>query len=85
MYAAAGLDNLHEPQGVIAEAQAAASEVFGAAQTHFLVNGTTAGILASVSACCGPEATLVMSRASHMSVFNAAAAAGALLLLPCRA
>jgi arginine/lysine/ornithine decarboxylase len=72
----AGLDNLHEPDGPIAAAQEAASNAFGAAQTHFLVNGTTGGVLATVSACCGPDAILVTSRASHISVFNAAATAG---------
>ena len=72
----AGLDNLHEPEGAIAAAQVEASEVFSAAQTHFLVNGSTGGILAVVAACCGPGAVLVASRASHASVFNTAAGAG---------
>lgn len=76
-----GLDNLHNPEGVIALAQQAASEVFGAAHTHFLVNGSTCGILAAVSACCGPGAILVTSRAGHVSIFNAAAIAGVLFRL----
>ena len=49
---AEGLDDLHEPEGVIREAQELAAEVFHAKKTYFLVNGTTCGneamVLASV-------------------------------------
>ncbi len=40
----AGLDNLADPSGPIADAQALAAEVFGADQTWFLVNGTSVGL-----------------------------------------
>lgn len=40
---AEGLDDLHEPEGVIREAQELAAEVFQAKKTYFLVNGTTCG------------------------------------------
>ena len=40
----AGLDYLSYPTGVIQEAQDLAAEAFGAEQTWFLVNGTTAGM-----------------------------------------
>lgn len=39
-------DDLHAPEAVIACAQSACAECFGAAHTFFLVNGSTAGILA---------------------------------------
>ena len=49
---AEGLDDLHEPEGVIREAQELAAEVFHAKKTYFLVIGTTCGneamVLASV-------------------------------------
>jgi len=38
-----GLDMLHNPQGVIAEAQRKAAGIYGAGETFFLVNGATAG------------------------------------------
>ena len=51
----AGLDYLSYPTGVIQEAQDLAAEAFGAEQTWFLVNGTTAGMahhtLVGVHAC----------------------------------
>ena len=40
----AGLDYLSYPSGVIQEAQNLAAIAFGAEQTWFLVNGTTAGM-----------------------------------------
>ena len=39
-------DDLHAPEAVIARAQSACAECFGAAHSFFLVNGATAGILA---------------------------------------
>lgn len=51
-----------------------------AGETLFLVNGSTAAILAAVGASCPVGSTLVASRASHVSVFNAAALAGVCLL-----
>lgn len=36
-----GLDDLHQPEGVIAEAQRLAAEAFGAEETYFLVGGST--------------------------------------------
>ena len=46
------LDDLHDPAGVIAEAQALAAEAFGADETFFLVGGSTAGNLAAILSCC---------------------------------
>ena len=45
------LDNLFAPEGAILQAQALAAEAFGAGQTWFLANGSTAGVLAAVMAC----------------------------------
>ena len=45
-----GFDDLHHACGILKEAQERAARVFGADETHFLVNGSTAGIL---SAVCG--------------------------------
>lgn len=45
-----GFDDLHAPDGILKEAQEKAAVVFGAEETFFLVNGSTAGILTAVSA-----------------------------------
>ena len=47
-----GLDNIQDPQGIIREAADEAAAFFGAAETHFLVNGASAGILAVLLASC---------------------------------
>jgi len=73
----AGLDNLADAQDVLRDAQAAAAEVFGAASTFFLVNGSSGGIHAAVMAACPPGATLLFPRNAHSSVHHACALAGA--------
>lgn len=70
------LDDLHDPSGVIAEAQALAAEAFGADETFFLVGGSTAGNLAAILSCCRPGDVLLVQRSSHQSVFHACMLAG---------
>jgi arginine decarboxylase len=70
------LDDLHDPAGVIAEAQALAAEAFGADETFFLVGGSTAGNLAAILSCCRPGDVLLVQRSSHQSVFHACMLAG---------
>jgi len=71
-----GLDDLYQPQGAIAEAQALAAAAFGAEETFFLVNGSTAGNIAMVLAVCRPGDTLLVARDAHRSVFHACMLAG---------
>jgi len=73
---APGLDDLHAPEGVIAEAQALAAEAFGAARTFFLVGGTTAGLHGLVLAACQPGDVLAVPRNAHRSVLGALILAG---------
>ena len=65
-----GLDMLHNPQGVIAEAQRLAADIYGAEETFFLVNGATAGnqamFLSLASDCCGKK--ILIDRRAHRSV-----------------
>ncbi len=65
-----GMDDLHQPQGVIAEAQALAAEAFHADETRFLVGGSTAGNIALVMAVCKPGDTIIVQRNCHKSVYN---------------
>ena len=55
-----GLDNLQDPQGIIKKAQESAADYFGAKETFFLVNGTTAGILAVLLAKSRPGSKVVL-------------------------
>ncbi|MGI6095262.1 MAG: aminotransferase class I/II-fold pyridoxal phosphate-dependent enzyme [Lachnospiraceae bacterium] len=67
-----GFDNLHHAQGVIARAQERAAELYGADRTWYLVNGSTCGILAAVSACTTFGGTILMARNCHRAAYHAA-------------
>jgi arginine decarboxylase len=72
-----GFDYLHAPQSSIVEAQERAAEVFGAARTWFLVNGSTGGNLAVLTALLGDGDRIALLRASHRSVYGGIVLAGA--------
>ncbi len=72
-----GFDYLHAPEQSIVASQQRAAEVFGAAQTWFLVNGSTGGNLAAITALAGDGDAVVMLRASHRSVYGGVVLAGA--------
>ncbi len=68
-----GTDNLHNPAGIIKNAQERAARLYGAMESFFLINGTTGGILASISAMANPGDKILMQRDCHRSVFHAVA------------
>lgn len=72
-----GLDDLHQPEGAIREAQALAADAWGSDQAFFLVNGTSAGIMAAIAATAGPGETIVVPRNAHKSVVFGLIASGA--------
>ncbi|AAM23397.1 lysine decarboxylase [Caldanaerobacter subterraneus subsp. tengcongensis MB4] len=65
-----GLDNLHNPDGPILEAEKLAAKTFGSKQAFFLVNGSTAGIYAAMYAVLNPTDKVLVMRNSHKSVYN---------------
>ncbi|MEM8640350.1 MAG: aminotransferase class I/II-fold pyridoxal phosphate-dependent enzyme [Cyanobacteria bacterium P01_G01_bin.54] len=71
------LDNLFAPEGAIAAAQAVAAQTFGAAQTWFLVNGSTCGVIAAILATCGPGDKIIVPRNLHQSVISGLILSGA--------
>jgi len=70
-----GFDDLHHPKEgeILAEAQKRAARTYGAEETCFLINGSTAGILAAVSACVFANGKILMARNCHRSVYHAVA------------
>ena len=68
-----GFDDLHEPEGILAEGMRRAAELYGAAESWYLINGSTAGILAGISACTRPGDRVLMARNCHKSVYHAVA------------
>jgi arginine decarboxylase len=69
--------NLFEPEGFIAEAQVLAARTFGAAQTWFLVNGSTVGVMAAILATCGPGDKIILPRNVHRSAISGLILSGA--------
>lgn len=72
-----GLDDLHEPEGVLKKAQERLSRLYGADMSFFLVNGSTSGVLAMMGAALNPEDKVIVSRASHRSVLSGLILTGA--------
>ncbi|HEX3015259.1 MAG TPA: aminotransferase class I/II-fold pyridoxal phosphate-dependent enzyme [Desulfobacteria bacterium] len=63
-----GLDNLHNPMGIIAAAQEQCARWNDAAATFFLVNGATVGIEAALLATLKPGDQVLVPRNAHKSV-----------------
>lgn len=70
------LDNLHQPQGVLQEAQELFADAFGAEHAFFSVQGTTHSILTMLLASCRPGDQLILPRNIHQSVVSALILAG---------
>ncbi|MFZ5597700.1 MAG: aminotransferase class I/II-fold pyridoxal phosphate-dependent enzyme [Bacillota bacterium] len=65
-----GLDDLHQPEGVIREAQELAALTFGSDRTYFLVNGSSCGLQALVMTLCGPGEKILVPRNIHRSILS---------------
>lgn len=66
-----GFDNLHEPEEILLRMQETAARLFGSSRAFLMVNGSTGGILASVSACTQPGDHILVARNCHKSVYHA--------------
>ncbi|WP_110926060.1 aminotransferase class I/II-fold pyridoxal phosphate-dependent enzyme [Bacillus massiliglaciei] len=65
-----GLDDLHAPEGPIREAQSLLADFYGAKESFFLVNGSTAGNIAMILAACGEGDTVLVQRNCHKSILH---------------
>lgn len=72
-----GLDDLHQPEGVIEEAEQKLSALYQADKSFFLINGSTVGNLAMIYATCREGETVIVQRNAHKSIFNAIELTGA--------
>ena len=68
-----GFDDLHHPEtdGALKKAQERAARLYGAEETHFLVGGSTAGILSAISGCVRRGGRILAARNCHRSVYHA--------------
>ena len=72
-----GFDDLHDPSGIIADAEARAARLWGAENSHLLVGGSTVGILAGVYSLLKRGDVVIVARNCHKSVFHALEISGA--------
>lgn len=68
-----GFDNLHHATGILKSAKEKAAEFYNADKTWYLINGSTSGLLISISAVSrNLGGTVVMARNCHKAAYNAA-------------
>ena len=66
-----GLDDFHQPEEAILQAEELLAQTYGANRSFFLVNGSTVGNLAMIYATCKVGDTVLVQRNAHKSVFHA--------------
>jgi arginine decarboxylase len=67
-----GLDDLHQPEGIIREAEQLAADCFGAKASFLLVGGSTSGNLAAILSMCkqGHNDVFIVQRNVHQSIIH---------------
>ena len=71
------IDYLHSPKGALLRAQQLAAAAYGADETFFLINGSTVGNVAEIMAAARDGQPVIVSRASHRSVYGGLVLSGA--------
>lgn len=72
-----GLDDLHDAEGCIEEAQSLLRDLYKTEASYFLINGSTVGNLAMILATCQQGDTVLVQRNCHQSILNGLELAGA--------
>lgn len=65
-----GFDDLHHAEGILKECQDRAAALYGAEETHFLINGSTGGILSAISGSVRRRGKIAVARNCHKSVYH---------------
>lgn len=66
-----GFDNLHHPEGILKKAQETAAGVYGTRECYYSINGSTAALLAAVSAAVPRNGQILVARNCHKAVYHA--------------
>lgn len=66
-----GFDDLHHAEDLIKNAEERAARLYHADETHFLVNGSTSGILSAILGVTDRGDKILVARNCHKSVYNA--------------
>ena len=65
-----GVDNLHNPTGIIKEAQIKLSKLYGSKKSYFLVNGSSSGNMIMIFSSFEEGDKVIVDRNCHKSIFN---------------
>lgn len=65
-----GFDNLHHAQGILKESMNRAAKIYGSDETHYLVNGSSCGILSAICGCTSPKGRILIGRNCHKSAYH---------------
>lgn len=65
-----GLDNLHNAEGIIKEAQECLAQFYESKKSYFLVNGSSSGNLAMIFSSFNEGDKIIVERNCHKSIFN---------------
>jgi len=71
------LDDLHQPKGIIKQAQDLAARAFGSDYTFFSVQGTSGVIMTMIMSVCGPGDKIIVPRNVHKSIMTGIVLSGA--------
>ena len=66
-----GFDNMHNAETIIKDAFDEAAELYGADESWYLVNGSTAGNMSAICGVTHKNDVVIMARNCHISVYNA--------------
>lgn len=66
-----GFDNLHQAEGILKQLAMRIGRLYKAEKSFPLINGSTAGILAGISAATSKGDKVLLARNSHKSVYHA--------------
>ncbi len=65
-----GFDNLHHPEDILKSRMEAASLFYQSRKSYYLINGSTCGIMAAISAATEKNKTILMARNSHKASYH---------------
>ena len=65
-----GFDNLHGAQEILLEAQQRAAELYHAKESHYLINGSSCGLLAAIFAATNRGDKVLVARNCHKAVYH---------------
>lgn len=72
-----GADNLYQAEDIIADTMAKYRTLYDVRESYLLINGSSAGLVASILTCVPRGGKLIMARNCHKSIFNGLLMAGA--------